>query len=94
MEEYVEETFQGALNTLVQEASSEVVRQELEAMGQAVGETVSETVQTIRERAGAIAESLAQIREEFADVNISKDTPPEELNTILGRFPTTNEVKG
>ncbi|HSL31566.1 MAG TPA: SLATT domain-containing protein [Anaerolineales bacterium] len=94
VEQAVDESFRGALNTLVEEASSELVRQELEAMGQAVSETVSETVQNIHERATAFAESIAQIRQEFADVEISKDTPTEDLNTILARYPTTNEVKG
>lgn len=94
MEEAVDESFKGALGTLVQEASSELVRQELEAMGQAVSETVSETAQNIRERATTFAESIAQIREEFANVDVNKDTPTEDLNTILARYPTTNEVKG
>ena len=89
-EEYVDESFQRAVSMFAEEASSELVRQELEAMGQAV----SETVQDLRERATAFADSLAQIREDFRDVEISKDTPTGELNTILARYPTTSEVKG
>jgi len=78
------------LGTLAAEASSELVQQELDAMGQALRETVED----VRDRASALVASLADIQQEFAHVEISKDTPTEELNTILARYPKTGEVKG
>ena len=89
-EEKVDETFQGVLGSLAEEASSDLVRQELEAMGQAVREKVD----NVTERVSAFTSSLAQIREDSKHVEIGKETPKEELNEILARYPTTNEVKG
>ena len=90
VEEKVEETFQAVLGSLAEEASSELVQQELEAMSQAV----KETVENVKERASAFVSSLAEIKEDFAHVEIGRDTTTEELNTILARYPTTGEVKG
>jgi conflict system pore-forming effector with SLATT domain len=90
VESNVDESFQTALGSLAEEASSEIVRQELEAMSQAVGEMV----ENVTERASTFVSSLAQIHEEFEDVAIDKDTPKEELNAILARYPKTNDVKG
>ena len=90
MEEKVDETFQGVLGSLAEEASSELVQQELEAIGQAV----QETVENLKERASAFSAALAKVREEFADVEVTENTPTEELNVILDRFPRTSEVKG
>jgi hypothetical protein len=89
-EQQIEETFKATLGTLVEEASSEIVQQELEAMGQAI----AETAENVRERASALKSSLAQIAEEFAHVDIGRDTSKEELNTILARYPKTNDIKG
>lgn len=90
VEEGVSETFQGVLGSLAEEASSEVVRQELEAMGNAV----REKVETVVERVTSFRSSLAQIAEEFAHVEITKDTNTEDLNAILARYPKTDDVKG
>ena len=90
VEANVDETFQGVLGSLAEEASSELVQQELAAMGQ----TMRETIENVKERASGLVASLTEIREEFAHVEISKDTPTEELNTILARYPKTDEVKG
>ncbi|HEY3474367.1 MAG TPA: SLATT domain-containing protein [Anaerolineales bacterium] len=90
VETKVDETFQGVLGSLAEEASSELVQQELEAMGQAV----RGTVEHLKGRASAFAASLAQVREEFAHVEVTENTPTEELNTILDQFPKTSEVKG
>ena len=89
-EQKLDERAQAVLGTLAEEAASEVVQQELEAMGMAV----TETLENMRERASAFVASLTDVREEFAHVEISKDTPTEELNTILARYPKTNDVKG
>jgi hypothetical protein len=90
MEEGVQETFQAALGSLAEEASSEIVQQELEAMGK----VVSEAAQTMTERASSLTSSLQQIAQEFAHVDIGRDTTKEELNAILARFPKTQDVKG
>ena len=90
IEEGVQETFQAALGSLAEEASSEIVQQELEAMGK----VISEAAQTMTERASSLTSSLQQIAQEFAHVDISRDTTKEELNAILARFPKTQDVKG
>ena len=89
-EERIEETFTAVLGSLAEEASSEIVQQELEAMHQAA----VETAENVKERASAFTSSLEQIAEEFAHVEIGRDTPPEELNAVLARYPKTNDVKG
>ena len=89
-EEKVIEELKQTLGALAEEASSELVQQELEAMGKAV----TESVQTMIARASSITSSLAEIAQEFAHVDIGRDTSKEELNAILSRFPKTNDVKG
>lgn len=89
-EEKIEETFQAVLGSLSEEAASEIVQQELEAMSKAV----TETVENVMERTSAFQASLAQIAEEFADVEIGRDTSKEELNAILARYPKTDDIKG
>jgi flagellar biosynthesis/type III secretory pathway protein FliH len=89
-EQKVEETFKAVLGTLVEEASSEIVQQELEAMGKAV----VETAQSVMQRASTFTSSLAQIAEEFASVDVGRDTSKEQLNAILARYPKTSKVKG
>jgi flagellar biosynthesis/type III secretory pathway protein FliH len=90
LEERVDETFQGVLGSLAEEASSELVQQELEAMSQ----SVRDKVETVMERVSEFTSSLRQIEDEFEHVEVGRDTPKEELNTILARYPATNEVKG
>lgn len=89
-EQSFDATAQTVVGGLAEEASSEIVQQELAAMGQAI----SERIEDVRERASTFVASIAQVKEEFAHVDVSKDTPTEELNDILSRYPTTNEVKG
>jgi hypothetical protein len=90
IEEDVDETFQAALGSLAEEASSDIVQKELEAMSQAAAETADD----IRQRTSAFKGSLDQIADEYADVDIGRDTPKEELNAILASYPKTGEVKG
>jgi hypothetical protein len=53
------------------------------------------TVEGIKERGSRLTSSLAQIAQEFAHVDIGRDTSKEELNAILARYPkTSDEVKG
>ncbi len=89
-ERQVQETFEVALGALAEEASSELVQKELEAMSKAV----TETVENAMERGSALTSSLAQIAQEFAHIDIGRDTTKEELNAILARYPKTGEVKG
>lgn len=90
VEERVEATFKAALGSLAEEASSELVRQELEAMNKAV----VKMAENVAERASSLTSSLGDIAKEFAHVDIGRDTSKEELNAILARYPKTSEVKG
>jgi hypothetical protein len=89
-EQKAEETFQAALGSLAEEASSEIVQKELEAMTKAV----VETAENVMERASEFKSSLEQIAEEFAHLEIGRDTSKDDLNAILARYPKTNDVKG
>lgn len=86
----VEEVFKDAVGSLWEEASSELVQQELEAMRQAV----AEGAENLMERVSGLKSSLAQIAKEFEHVEIGRDTSPKELNDILKRYPKTTDVKG
>jgi hypothetical protein len=79
----LEEHFDQVLGTLAEEASSELIQQELAAIGQAITTRVTK-----------LSDSLKQIADEFAGIDISRDTPKEVLNDLLSRYPTTEEVKG
>ncbi len=81
--ETLEEHFDQVLGSLAEEASSELVQQELAAIGQAVSTRVTK-----------LSDSLKQIADEFSGVDIGRDTPKEVLNDLLSRYPTTEEVKG
>lgn len=89
-EKKVEETFKAALGTLAEEASSELIQQELAAMGQ----VVSGAAENLTERASTLTSSLAETAHEFAHIEVGRDTSKEELNAILARYPKTGEPKG
>ena len=89
-EEKVEETFKAVLGSLAEEASSELVQKELEAMSKAVVEMAENAMG----RVSSLTSSLSNIAKEFAHIDIGRDTTKEELNTILARYPKTNDVKG
>lgn len=89
-EQNLDKTAKTVLATLAEEASSEIVQKELEAMGQAI----SEGIENVMDRASSFASSITQVKEEHAHVEIDKDITMEDLNTILARYPKTNEVKG
>jgi len=89
-EETMDETFKAALGSLAEEASSEVVQQELAAMSKAAVEMVESVV----EKASSFTSSLADIAKKYAHVDIGRDTTKEELNEILSSFPKTEDVKG
>ena len=86
----VEENFNAAIGSLAEEASSELVQQELAAMSKAAGEMMENVI----EKASNLKSSLADIAKEFAHVDIGRDTTKEELNAILARYPKTKDVKG
>ena len=89
-EQNVSATAQTVLGSLAEEASSEIVQKELDAMSKAAVSSVENLV----EDTSAFKSSLAQIAQEYAHVDIGRDTPKEELNAILARVPKTNDVKG
>ena len=89
-EKKIEESFKATLGSLAEEASSELVQKELEAMHQAA----SVMVQTVVAKASSMSSSLADIAKEFAHIDIGRDTSKEQLNAILARYPKSNDVKG
>lgn len=89
-EEKMEEIFKAAVGSLAEEASSELVQKELEAMRQAVAEAAENAM----DRVSGLKSSLAQIADRFAHVDIGRDTSKEELNKILSMYPKTTDVKG
>jgi len=89
-EKKVEEAFKETLGSLAEEASSELVQQELDAMREAV----TDTAENVVEKVSTLSSSLADIAREFAHIDIGRDTPKEELNAILARFPKSGDIKG
>ena len=84
------EEYEAALGSLAEEASSEIVQQELEAMRQAA----VEMAENVMEKVSSLRSSLADLANEYHDTVIGKDTKKDELNAILSRFPRTTDVKG
>jgi len=89
-EEQVVKTFKETLGTLAEEASSELVQAELNAMSKAAVEMAQNAIEKIK----SMSSSLADIAKEFAHIDIGRDTTKEQLNAILTRYPRTNDVKG
>jgi flagellar biosynthesis/type III secretory pathway protein FliH len=89
-EQRIDETAKTVLGSLAEEASSEIVQKELDAMSKAI----TDTADNLMERVSGFAASLAQSAQDYAHVEIGKDTSKEELNTILASLPKTNDVKG
>lgn len=89
-EQKIDEAAKAVLGTLAEEAASEIVQKELAEMGRAL----TEKFEDVKERASSLVSSIAQVKEDFEHVEISKDTTMEELNTIIARYPKTNDVKG
>ena len=89
-EKKIEETFKAALGSLAEEASSELVQKELEAMSKAA----TEMVENVKEKISSVSSSLADIAKEFAHIDIGRDTSKEQLNAILARYPKSKDVNG
>jgi hypothetical protein len=89
-EQKVDETTKALLGSLAEEASSEIVQKELEAMSNAI----TDAAENVMERVSSLTSSLAQTAQDFSHVEIGKDTSKEELNAILASLPKPNDVKG
>lgn len=89
-EETVTETFEEALGTIAEEASSDLVQQELAAMREAA----EQTVQNIVNRASKVRAALDEIKAEFGDTDFNAETPASELHAMMERLPKTGELKG
>jgi uncharacterized membrane protein YbhN (UPF0104 family) len=90
----VEQTFQTTLTTLADDFMSDLVQKELEAMSQAVTEVAGNMIERASTETSSFIASLTQIAQDYAHVDVSRDTSKEELNQILARYPTTGELKG
>lgn len=82
-EETLTETYETALHTLAEEASSDLVQAELAAMQQ-----------NLQEKISGIKATLEDIAEEFSSVDVGRDTPPAVLNSLIARFPKSQDTKG
>ncbi len=89
-EETLVETFEEALGTIVEEASSDLVQQELAAMAEAA----SEAVENIVSRVSKVRSAIDDIAAEFGHIDFNADTPVSDVHAVLQRFPKTGEVKG
>lgn len=89
-EKKIDESAKALLGTLADEAASEIVQKELDAMSRAITTRAGKMI----ERASSFLSSITEVKEEFKDVEVGKDTSTEELNTILARYPKTPDVKG
>lgn len=89
-EKKIDETVKATLGSLAEEASSELVQAELDAMSKAA----AEMAQNVVNKVFSMTSQLADIAKEFAHVDIGRDTTKEQLNAILTRYPKTNDVKG
>jgi hypothetical protein len=89
-EQRVDETTKTLLGSLAEEASSEIVQKELDAMSNAITDAAENVMQGVSSFTG----SLAQTAQDFAHVDVGRDTSKEELNAILASLPKSNDVKG
>jgi hypothetical protein len=83
-------TSKAILGSLAEEASSEIVQQELEAMSRAG----REAVEKMKEPVVPLQLRLQQIAQDYVHVIIGRNTVKEELNAILASYPKTGDVKG
>jgi uncharacterized membrane protein HdeD (DUF308 family) len=84
------ETYRESFGSLAEEAASPLVQAELEAMQQAA----AQAVETVIQGASQFASKLQSIAEEYKGVKINQETPASLLHEMIGKFPTTEEVKG
>jgi hypothetical protein len=55
---------------------------------------VTDAGENIIERTSAFLGSLTQVSQDFSHLEVGRDTPKEELNSLLASLPKTNDVKG
>jgi hypothetical protein len=89
-EEKVTETFEESLGTIAEEASSDLVQQELAAMREAA----EQAVENIVNRASKMRAALDEVKAEFGHIDFNAETPASDLHAMMERFPKTGEVKG
>ena len=89
-ETQLDETVKATLGSLAEEASSELVQKELEAMSKAVTDAAGAAIH----KATSLTSTISNLVQEFAHIDLSRDTKKEDLNAFLARLPKTNDVKG
>jgi len=83
------EGFDDALNSLAEEASSDLVQAELKAMK----ENVHNLVENVLKKVG-LADAIKTIGKDYEGIDISSNTPKGVLNDMISRYPKTGELKG
>lgn len=78
-----QQTYEGALDTIAAEATSERAQEEFQQILVASGLIVS-----------ALNENIKRIAEEFADIEFNKETPKAILHAKMSQYPSTGELKG
>jgi hypothetical protein len=81
------ETYTEALGTFAEEAASEEVAREVQALRQAA----ASTARRVRSSLDGITHKIA---EEFTGVELNKSTPKETINAVLSQFPPQGEGRG
>jgi len=89
-EQKIDETYKAALGSLAEDASSELVQQELEAMSKAA----SEWTEMAKAKASSMTSTISDLVKEFSHIDLSRDTKKEDLNAFFARLPKTTDVKG
>jgi len=89
-EQMIAEKFETTLGTLAEEAGSEKVQQEMEA----IHEAVSEAASAFGIGVSQLAEHLKSVSAEFTHIEFTKETPKEILNAKLSKYPLSGELKG
>jgi len=89
-EDTISDNFDEALGTIVEEASSDIVQQELAAMGEATSTAVSNAVN----RFSKLRATMDEIADDYREVELDQDSSISDVHKILQRFPTTGDVKG
>jgi hypothetical protein len=73
---------------------SDLVQKELDAMSQAVTEVAGSMIERASTETSSFIASLTKVAQDYAHVDVSRDTSKEELNQILASYPKTGELKG
>ena len=93
-EQQFSDTTKAVLGSLAQEASSEIVQKELDAMSRAVTEAGETMIARTSAFLGSITPGAENSSQLETSKEISKDISRDELNAMLASLPKTNDVKG